>query len=162
MSESRQMQQVAPYPDELADLVAKLKYRPGWTFDLLDKDRGQGSKGLTLIITTRGYDSYNPDRGDGYRVHHYMLVPPAAYDRRSWVNWLFEQLLLVERHECAEFFRFEWDEPDRIGTEVLGMNHRVLRPRAPAHGPGNDPYLMLDHGTDLDRRTRFTGEVSPE
>jgi hypothetical protein len=139
------MRQEAPYPHELTYLVGKLSYRPGWTFDLLNLDRGQGSTGLTLIITTRGADSYHPERGDGYRVHHYMLVPPASYDRRSWVNWLFEQLLLVERHECAEFF-------------VIGGE----RPRAPAHGPGNDPYLMLDYGTDLDRRTSFTGAVNPE
>jgi hypothetical protein len=31
----------------------------------------------------------------------------------------------------------------------------------PAHGPGNDPYLVLTYGEDLDRRTRFTGEVGP-
>lgn len=145
MTNDSLMYQTAPYPVELADLVSKLRYRRGWTFDLLDTDRGQGSKGLTLIITTWGTDSYHPDRGDGYRVHHYMLVPPAAYDRRSWTSWLFEQLLLVERHECMEFFVIDGE-----------------RPRAPAHGPGNDPYLALDHGTDLDRRTRFTGEVAPE
>lgn len=139
------MRQEAPYPAELGDLVSKLTYRPGWTFRLADIDRGQGSKGLTLIITTCGYDSYNPGRGENYRVNHYMLVPPAAYDRRSWVNWLFEQLLLVERHECMEFFVIDG-----------------IRPRAPTHGPGNDPYLTLDYGTDIDRRTRFTGEVSPE
>jgi hypothetical protein len=138
------MHQEAPYPHELADLVSKLKYRPGWTFSLLDEDRGQGSKGLTLVILTKGYDSYNPDAGEGYRIYHYMLVPPASYDRRSWVNWLFEQILLVERHECAEFFTIDGK-----------------RPRAPAHGPGSDPYLMLDHGTDLDRRASFTGEVGP-
>ena len=137
------MRQEAPYPTELADLVSKLRYRPGWTFDLLDKDRGQGSKGLTLIITTSGYDSYHPDRGERYQVHHYMLVPPAAYDRRSWVNWLFEQLLLVERHECMEFFVIDGE-----------------RPCAPAHGPGNDPYLVLTYGTDTDRRTSFRGELN--
>jgi hypothetical protein len=114
-------------------------------FDLLDKDRGQGSKGLTLIITTKGYDSYHPENGEGYRVHHYMLVPPAAYDRRSWENWLFEQLLLVERHECMEFFTIDGK-----------------RPKAPAHGPGNDPYLVLTYGDDVDRRTKFTGELNPE
>jgi hypothetical protein len=137
--------QEAPYPEILDDLVRRLTYRPGWTFELKDTDRGQGSKGLTLIITTLGFDSYNPDRGESYRVHHYMLVPPAAYNRRSWQNWLFEQCLLVERHECMEFFAIDGE-----------------RPMAPAHGPGNDPYLVLTYGTDADRRMRFTGELSPE
>lgn len=131
-----------PFPAELATLVADLVYRPGWTFDLLDWDRGQGSKGLTLIITTCGYDSYHPDRGESYRVNHYMPVPPASFDRRSWLNWLFNQLLLVEKHECMEFFTIDG-----------------VKPMAPAHGPGNDPYLVLTYGGDMDRRTKFTGEV---
>jgi hypothetical protein len=139
------MSQTAPYPQILVDLVDRLTYRPGWKFRLSDIDRGQGSKGLTLVITTCGFNSYAPEDGEDYRVNHYMLVPPAAYDRRSWINWLFEQLLLVERHECMEFFVIDGD-----------------RHRAPAHGPGNDPYLALDHGTDIDRRTSFRGRVNPE
>ena len=83
--EARQpMRQVAPYPDALAYLVERLSYRPGWTFELADLDRGQGSEGLTLIITTLGYNSYHPGRGENYRVNHYMPVPPAAFDVRSW------------------------------------------------------------------------------
>lgn len=137
------MRQIAPHPAELEDLVANVMYRPGWLFRLEDIDRGQGSEGLTLIITTKGYDSYHPDRGENYRVNHYMPVPPAAYDRRSWQRWLFDQLLLVERHECAEFFT------------VAGA-----KPYAPHHGPGNDPYIVFDHGTDEDIRTSFRGEVN--
>jgi hypothetical protein len=125
--------------------VGRLRYRPGWEFELTHHDRGQGSAGLTLIITTRGFDSYHPERGEHYRVNHYMPVPPAAYDRRSWENWLFEQLLIVEKHECMEFFSID-------GT----------RPKAPAHGPGNDPYLVLTYGDDADRRTSFRGTLNPE
>jgi hypothetical protein len=134
--------QVAPYPETLKALVDKLSYRPGWTFGLHHLDRGQGSEGLTLIVTTLGYDSYHPDRGESYRVRHFMPVPPAAYNEQSWRRWLFEQLLLVERHECAEFFK--------IGK---------TRPFRPHHGPGNDPYTVFELGTDEDARTMYTGEV---
>lgn len=137
--------QRAPYPEILESLVQRLKYRPGWTCRLDTVDRGQGSEGLTLIITTRGLDSYHPSRGETYRVNHFMLVPPAAYDERSWRRWLLEQFLLVERHECCEFFRIDGE-----------------RPYAPHHGPGNDPYTIFDHGTDVDKRTMYTGEVLPE
>ena len=139
------MAQRAPFPHVLAELVDQLAYRPGWTFQLAHMDRGQGSEGLTLDIITKGYDSYHPERGENYRVHHYVIVPPAAYDRRSWQRWLFEQLLLIERHEAMEFF------------VVDGQ-----RPYAPHHGPGNDPYIVFDHGTDEDVRTRFTGELLPK
>lgn len=138
------MRQDAPYPLALAALVAKTSYRPGWTFTLADLDRGQGSKGLTLDIVTSGYDSYHPERGQVYRVHHYMPVPPAAYDERSWRRWLFEQVLLVERHEAMEFFQIDG-----------------VRPYAPHHGPGNDPYIVFEHGSDEDVRTSFRGDLNP-
>jgi len=137
--------QEAPYPMELHDLVENLSYRPGWVVTLENMDRGQGSFGLTLRITTKGYDSYNPENGENYRVHHYMLVPPASFNRQSWQRWLLEQFLLVETHECCEFFK--------IGKK---------RPYAPHHGPGNDPYIIFERGTDEEARTMYTGEVRPK
>jgi hypothetical protein len=136
------MRQAAPYPGVLADLVGRLQYRAGWRFELADLDRGQGSAGLTLVITTLGTNSYHPDETD-YRVNHYMIVPAAAYDERSWRRWLLEQLLLVERHEAMEFFR--------IGDE---------RPYAPSHGFGQDPYLVREVGTETDQRTSFRNELN--
>lgn len=138
------MRQEAAFPDLLADLVGKVAYRPGWVFMLHDDlDRGQGSKGLTLVITVKTTDSYPPH--DTIRVAHYMPVPPAAYDARSWRRWLFDQCVLVDRHEAMEFFEIDGEKP-----------------YAPSHGPGNDPYLIREVGTDLDRRTAYTGEVNPE
>lgn len=136
--------QTAPYPTALDDLVKVCKYRPGWNVVLYSNlDRGQGSEGMTLVITTLGYDSYNQQDGDrNYRVRHYMPVPPASYNEKSWKRWLFEQFLLVERHECMEFFCIDGK-----------------RPFAPHHGPGNDCYAVFDHGSDLDKRTMYTGEV---
>lgn len=136
------MRQEAPDPAALYELVDHLTYRPGWAFRLAAIDRGQGSEGLTLDITTCGYNSYHPERGETYRVHHYMPVPPAAFDARSWRRWVFEQIVLVETHEAMEFFQVEGE-----------------RPYAPSHGPGNDPYIVREVGTDTDRRTSFRGDV---
>jgi hypothetical protein len=128
------MHQTAPWPTKLAQLVATVRYRPGWVFALQDINRGQGSHGLTLTINARVPDSYHPERET--IVAHYMPVPPAAYDRRSWQRWLFEQCQLVDRHEACEFF------------EVDGV-----RPYAPSHGEGNDPYLVREIGTLDDQQT---------
>jgi hypothetical protein len=136
------MRQEAPDPRILASLVSRVSYRPGWKFMLGDVDRGQGSEGLTLSVVTVGYDSYHPERGETYRVIHYFPVPPAAYDERSWRRWLLERVLEIERHEACEFFQ--------IGGE---------RPYAPHHGPGNDPYIIFDHGSDEDVRTSYRGDV---
>lgn len=144
MSDKTTMEQTAAFPVVLESLVHRLSYRPGWGFRLADIDRDQGSKGLTLVVTSLGYDTYHPDRGETYRVQHYFPVPPAAYDARSWRRWLLERLLEIERHEACEFFQIE-DE----------------RPYAPHHGPGNDPYVIFEHGTDEDVRTSFRGETKP-
>lgn len=140
MSDLRTNTNRAPFPDELERLVSGCTYRPGWTVDLKHLDRGQGSVGLTLIIKTQTINTYRPD--EPIRVNHFFPVPPAAYDRRSWQRWLFEQFQLVESHECAEFFQINGE-----------------RPYSPSHGPGNNPYLIRELGTDLDRRTTFRGEV---
>lgn len=144
------MRQEAPDPQPLIDLVAKIVYRPGWLFTLTDLDRGQGSKGLTLDITTLTANSYHAEACEtchstitDYRVHHYFIVPAAAYDERSWRRWLLDRVLDIESHEACEFFQ--------IGAE---------RPYAPSHGPGNDPYLIREVGTDTDQRTSFRGTVN--
>lgn len=136
MTYREQMTQTAPYPHALAKLVDQLNYK-GWDVFLADGfDRGQGSKGLTLVITREGPDTYHPERV--IRVNHYMLVPPAAFNASSWQRWLFEQFLLVETHECAEFFM--------VGDD---------RPFAPNHGNGENPYVIHDPTTDEARRTSF-------
>jgi hypothetical protein len=145
VSDGRTMTQAAPYPAALEHLVERLAYRPGWQFVLTHMDRGQGSEGLTLDIVTLGYDSYHPERGESYRVHHYMPVPPAAYGPGSWQRWLFEQCLLVERHEAMEFFTVH-DSP--------GSEHAV-KPYAPNHDHGEDPYIVHDPTTGEARRTSF-------
>lgn len=146
------MRQVAPYPQALAGLVNKLAYRRdrGWQVWLEDdcqRDKpgrhiGE-SRGLTLIVQRNGPDTYNTDQI--IAVNHYFAVPPATYNERSWRRWLFDRLGDVDDHERMEDFVIDGE-----------------RPFAPAHGPGNDPYLILDYGTDTDRRTSFRGELSPE
>lgn len=134
------MYQEAAFPTPLTQLVAGLAYKANWHFEVKVTDRGQGSHGLTLCILITTPDSYHPE--ELRRVMHYMPVPPAAFDRRSWRRWLFDQILLVERHEACEFFQVNGE-----------------RPYAPHHGPGNDPYIVFDHGTDEDVRTSYLGEV---
>lgn len=130
----------APWPDTLETLVHQLRYKPGWTFWLATCDRGQASVGLTLTVQTTTPDSYHPEQER--HVRHYMIVPAASYDERSWRHWLLEQVLLIERHEACEFFEIDGE-----------------RPFAPHHGPGNDPYIIFEHGTDEDVRTSFRGDV---
>lgn len=146
MSEHELIQH-APFPTTLASLVERVTYRPGWRVSLENVDRDKDSEGrivgsgLTLVISTVGYNSYKPSDGETYRVFHYFIVPAATYDERAWMRWLFDQLVLVETHEAMEFFKI-----DR------------RRPFAPNHGPGRNPYSILERGSEADAATMFTGK----
>lgn len=135
------MMQEAPYPDALSEIVNGLKYRPGWTFRLVDIDRGQGSRGLTFIVTSKGFDTYNIDRGETYRVNHYFPVPPAAYGRQSWERWVLDRLIDVETHEACEF---------------MVVDGR--RPFPPVHAPGWDPYAVREPLDRVAAETSYRGE----
>jgi hypothetical protein len=151
------MRQEAPYPTILADLVSRWRYRPGWRFELRDMDRGQGSKGLTLLIVAEVPDSYNLD--EQIRVGHLMIVPAASYDERSWRRWLLEQCRFVDTHEAMELARIVREAYRGQDGE---MHEVIERPWAPSHGPGNDPYMIRELGTEEDQRTSFRGELNPK
>lgn len=135
------MTQEAPEPDELYDIIAHLQYRPGWKCWIMDGDRGQESKGLTLVIQSIGYDTYNIDRGETYRVNHYFIVPAASYGRQSWLRWVLDRYIDVETHEACEYM------------VVDGK-----RPFAPIHAPGFDPYVVREVGSVEDVETTYKGE----
>lgn len=139
------MRQTAPDPEPLAELVDALHYREsqGWRVILANIERDPGSAGLTLIVTRRGPDSYHPERV--IAVNHYFPVPPATFDRRSWQRWLFDRLGDVDDHERMEDF-------------IIGG----ARPYAPSHGPGNNPYLVRELGTETDARTSFRGVLDDD
>lgn len=152
------IRQHAPHPFELVKLVERLVYKPGWSFRLHDfLDRGQGSVGTTLVINIITPNSYRPS--EKISVNHYMLVPPASYDRRSWQRWLLDQVLLVERHEAMEFFTLV-TRGDFVMTDGTKSDEYREKPYAPSHGPGNDPYMIREVGTRQDQRTSFRGEIA--
>lgn len=185
------MRQVAPYPQALADLVERLRYRRdrGWEVKLeddLQRDKpgrhiGE-SRGMTLVVTRCGPDSYDPDQI--IAVNHYFAVPAATYNEESWRRWLFDRLGDVDTHERMEDFKLcdTSPEPDDecvcgcaarlhdgrdsscAGCDAAGhrfeqKTDRCSRPYAPCHGPGWDPYLITVERTAVDRRTSFRGEV---
>jgi len=109
--------------DILADVVSKVKYKPGWCFSLNQTDRGQGCQGLTLHIAAEVPNSM----GNGtVGILHLMPVLPAAYNRTAWEDWVFEQIQMVEYHEAMEFFQVDG-----------------VAPYFSDHGPGRNPYARM-------------------
>lgn len=140
------MRQYAPDPEELDDIIKNMAYRPGWTFDLKDIERdpedthGAAAGGLTFIVFTDVMDAYHPQMHR--RVYHYIPVPAATFNRAAWERWVFDRLVEIETHEAAEYYQVE----DR-------------RPMAPTHGPGDNPYTVVQYATDEQRNTSFQGKV---
>ena len=108
--------------DVLERLVGQIGFMPGWSFELrIDP----GDRGLCLVVTLETVDFYDPAHPP-YSVTHWLFVPPATHDERSWSRWLLEQILLVQRHEAMEAFTIDGE-----------------RPFPPGHGGGNDPYYSI-------------------
>lgn len=127
--------QSAPFPTALQEVVDAIEYKAQWMFRLFNGDRGDGSAGLTLEILVFSPDSYQPTQERG--VRHWFIVPAATYDSRAWTRWVFDRVIDVETHEACEFFK-----------------HQGLRPYAPNHGLGRNPYTIIERGTDADAKRR--------
>jgi hypothetical protein len=123
-------------PPGLEDLVKRLTYKPGWTFTLIDRHDEDGSGGLTLVILSNSPDSY--DFSKKAWVNHPFLVPPASYNERNWLAWIFECIRQVETHEAGEFFKVDG-----------------VRPFAPHHANHESPYVVWHMGDYADARVKF-------
>lgn len=157
-----QIIQIAPWPDELVELIETFRYKPGWTFRFVP-DLGRDfepddhnhvkepiGRGATLVITSLTYNSYRDYKTSDvpdYRVNHFKIVPPATFNRNAWRRWILDMCIEVEIHEACEFAR--WVNGDE-----------VERPFAPLHGPGENPYVIHEYASEEQRRTSFRGIVS--
>ena len=137
----------APYPQPLQELVENIRYWDGWSFSLVHEENADGSQGLTLRISVISQDSYHPEKQRG--VTHPFFVPPCTYNYLSWQRWLFARIMDVHLHEAMEGFRI-------ISSGDPGAYER---PFAPRHGPGNNPYAMVEYVDEVERRTLQDGTV---
>lgn len=164
--------QVCKFPVELLDVVSTFHYMENWSFSLEHLDRGQGSHGLTLVIELQTPNSYTDPKRRRITVHHLFPVPPAAYNRQSWRRWLLEMILLVHTHEACEFFEepcpkcegagwleTDFDTHTTEPCDGQGCHQGFVKPFAPNHGPGYDPYRIVEYENNIARTTLFTGEV---
>jgi hypothetical protein len=120
-------------PYGLRDLVAGIRYLPGWDVYLGNDNEGGGWLCLHIVSCTP--NSYHPD--ETIRVNHSFLVPMAEYNERTWKAWIFDRYLDVWRHETGEFLSFDG-----------------VREFAPHHGNGEDPYRTWHVGDLVDTQVR--------
>lgn len=125
--------------DILAKVVSEAKCKPGWSFRLVDEDGA-----LRLFIRIKGVNNY--DHSQPFTVNHPHPVPTATYNEASWRRWVFEQCRRSMNHELGESLRFGPDE---------------VRPFAPMHGPGEDPYTTHEIRPESDALITQDGSSRP-
>ena len=94
--------QTAPYPHNLEMIVDDVDYKD-WSFTLDFYEREVGGEGLTLRIRFPAPDNCDPDGGIVFLIHDFE-VPSRELDDESWAEWVFDCILLAERHESMELF----------------------------------------------------------
>lgn len=127
---SEEMVQKAPWPQDLADIVAQVEYKPTWSFELVEGERNDNVSGLTLLITERTLDAHKYKRGKGngkgIDITYPFSVPAVIHSREGWIYWLWECIADAEAHERGEWFKVDGE-----------------RPFAPRHVPEADGYRII-------------------
>lgn len=121
--------------DILSRVVSEARCLSGWTFRLV-KEAGN----LSLSIQIDGTNNY--DRSEPFAVSHVHPVPATTYNENSWRRWVFEQCRRTMNHELGESLSFAG-----------------VRPFAPMHGPGEDPYTVHEIRPEADALTTQNGSL---
>lgn len=186
MGIARQMQQIAPYPEELARLVEDLDYREhlGWRIWLEDDcqrdkpGRHSGeSRGLTLIVQRHGPDGYHPvNTGNCAAALLYAMrrgSPELVQEKAALLEAALTGLITVNHYFPVPPATFGEDSWTRWLFDTLGkvddherMEDFVIageRPFPPVHAPGHDPYIVHQVASREDADTDFRGRrVHPD
>lgn len=122
--------------DILERVVSEAKCKPGWMFRLVDED---GVKVLKIRMLN---DVDNYDHSKPFAPNHCHIVPVTTYNEQSWRRWVFEQCMRTMTHEISE-----------------ALNFNGVRPFAPMHGPGEDPYTVHEIRPEADVLTTQSGAL---
>lgn len=125
--------------DLLIKIVTQVKCKPKWRFSVVNN---KDDSGKHLIIQIHDVNNYN--HSEPFIVNHCHPVPEATYNEKTWKRWIFEQCMRTMTHELGESLRFGPEE---------------LRPFAPMHGPGEDPYTIHEWRPELDALTTQDGSL---
>lgn len=93
----------------LAAFLERVTYKEGWSFRLLE-----AGVGYTLEIRIRGAVNSHDPAGPLIVLTHRRPVAEHlldSVDDRYRMDWLYRQILEVERHEAGEFFRVDGRAP---------------------------------------------------
>lgn len=131
MTDRDMLWQTAPYPANLEMIVGDVDYKD-WAFTLDFYNREVGGEGLTLRIRVAAPDTHEPEGPIIFWIHDFE-VPARTFDPQTWQRWVFDCIMLAERHESMEQFRVAGEQvffPAHSATsdmyETKHVTHREL------------------------------------
>ncbi len=130
MNDVDMMWQTAPYPENLAIMVDDVDYKD-WSLNLDFYEREVGGEGLTLRIRFPAQDTCYPENGVVFLIHDFE-VPARILDRESWQRWIFDCIMLAERHESMEQFCLAGERvffPEHSATSDMYETKHVVHRR---------------------------------
>lgn len=93
-------------PEHACELIDRITYKPGWTFDATPEPRYQDTVSLTVSFTAPDTDvRYAPayERTLPQTMTFYLHVAPCLTDLALW-GLVLECVIHLELHEAREFF----------------------------------------------------------
>lgn len=121
--------------DILRKVVSEAKCKPGWVFYIAEEEGA-----LRLVIQIAGVDNY--DHSKPFTVNHFHPVPQTTWHEGAWRRWVRDQCMRTMTHEIGE-----------------ALNFAGVRPFAPMHGPGEDPYTVHEIRPERDALTTQDGSL---
>lgn len=118
---------------DIAAVVGKLTYRPGWSFEVYETE----AQGMWLAINAVVEDAYTPGAQVPLRIKSQL---PPFQDEAQLLRWLRWRLEVIETHECHEWLRDKgtgrplWD-PHADGADEPMHEVAVPAPRTAANKP---------------------------
>lgn len=122
--------------DILKKVVSETGCFQHWLFSLHTTEADT----LELRILVKGTNNYKPE--EYFPVNHCHPVPHTTYNEKTWRRWIFEQCMRTLTHEVGEL-----------------LNFNGVRPFAPMHGPGEDPYTIHEWRPETDALTTQDGSL---
>ena len=95
--------------DEANEIAAALIYKPGWGIEL-----SQRGGDLELRMSMLVPDSRTA-AGESIQVRANKTIDLrylCLFDENQFVNWVFDQIMRLERHEAQEWFRLRGELVD--------------------------------------------------
>jgi hypothetical protein len=88
---------------DYANLISRVKYKPGWEFKLLTDEWGHT---LQIQATVPHSRTLEPT------TFHFLRIIPTLPDEKIFLSWFKAVLKEAEMHELREFFRFDGELVD--------------------------------------------------